>query len=115
MSAHVSAPLLHIAALACTHVHTHSHPLDLLTPSLSLSPSRSLSLSSLSPSEYRDSRKIPLNWEHRLMLGMAPDYDHLPVIHKVGWRRRNCVTAAAASACSSMHAGANLQQHACWR
>eukprot|EP00879_Flechtneria_rotunda_P007003 GHRR01007352.1.p1 GENE.GHRR01007352.1~~GHRR01007352.1.p1 ORF type:complete len:2075 (+),score=775.15 GHRR01007352.1:2-6226(+) len=33
--------------------------------------------------EYRDSRKIPLNWEHRLMLGMAPDYDHLPVIHKV--------------------------------
>eukprot|EP00878_Enallax_costatus_P008272 GHUV01008648.1.p1 GENE.GHUV01008648.1~~GHUV01008648.1.p1 ORF type:complete len:2405 (+),score=620.50 GHUV01008648.1:939-7217(+) len=33
--------------------------------------------------EYRDSRKIPLNWEHRLMLGMAPDYDHLHVIHKV--------------------------------
>jgi FKBP12-rapamycin complex-associated protein len=35
------------------------------------------------PREYRESRKIPLNWEHRLMLGMAPDYDHLPVIHKV--------------------------------
>jgi FKBP12-rapamycin complex-associated protein len=34
-------------------------------------------------SEYRESRKIPLNWEHRLMLGMAPDYDHLPVINKV--------------------------------
>ncbi|KAF6252503.1 kinase-like domain-containing protein [Scenedesmus sp. NREL 46B-D3] len=33
--------------------------------------------------EYRESRKIPLNWEHRLMLGMAPDYDHLPVINKV--------------------------------
>lgn len=33
--------------------------------------------------EYREARKIPLNWEHRLMLGMAPDYDHLTVIHKV--------------------------------
>ncbi|GAX78992.1 hypothetical protein CEUSTIGMA_g6432.t1 [Chlamydomonas eustigma] len=33
--------------------------------------------------EYRDSRKIPLNWEHRLMLGLAPDYDHLMVIQKV--------------------------------
>jgi FKBP12-rapamycin complex-associated protein len=33
--------------------------------------------------EYREARKIPLNWEHRLMLGMAPDYDHLPLINKV--------------------------------
>eukprot|EP00887_Chlorella_sp_A99_P006163 scaffold3.g6163.t1 len=33
--------------------------------------------------EYRDARKIPLNVEHRLMLGMAPDYDHLAVIQKV--------------------------------
>ena len=33
--------------------------------------------------EYRDTRKIPLNIEHRLMLGMAPDYDHLTVIQKV--------------------------------
>jgi FKBP12-rapamycin complex-associated protein len=33
--------------------------------------------------EYRDARKIPLNVEHRLMLGMAPDYDHLMVIQKV--------------------------------
>lgn len=33
--------------------------------------------------EYRDVRKIPLNVEHRLMLGMAPDYDHLTVIQKV--------------------------------
>ena len=33
--------------------------------------------------EYRDARKIPLNVEHRLMLGMAPDYDHLTVIQKV--------------------------------
>lgn len=33
--------------------------------------------------EYRDARKIPLNVEHRLMLGMAPDYDHLPLINKV--------------------------------
>lgn len=33
--------------------------------------------------EYRDARKIPLNLEHRLMLGMAPDYDHLTVIQKV--------------------------------
>jgi FKBP12-rapamycin complex-associated protein len=33
--------------------------------------------------EYREARKIPLNVEHRLMLGMAPDYDHLTVIQKV--------------------------------
>lgn len=33
--------------------------------------------------EYRDARKIPLNVEHRMMLGMAPDYDHLMVIQKV--------------------------------
>ena len=33
--------------------------------------------------EFRDTRKIPLNVEHRLMLGMAPDYDHLTVIQKV--------------------------------
>src|SRR5579875_529074 len=33
--------------------------------------------------EYREVRKIPLNVEHRLMLGMAPDYDHLTVIQKV--------------------------------
>lgn len=33
--------------------------------------------------EFRDARKIPLNIEHRMMLGMAPDYDHLTVIEKV--------------------------------
>ena len=33
--------------------------------------------------EFREARKIPLNMEHRLMLGMAPDYDHLTVIQKV--------------------------------
>ncbi|GIL87381.1 hypothetical protein Vretimale_1690 [Volvox reticuliferus] len=33
--------------------------------------------------EYREMRKVPLNWEHRLMLGMAPDFDHLTVIQKV--------------------------------
>ena len=33
--------------------------------------------------EYRDARKTPLNIEHRLMLGMSPDYDHLPLINKV--------------------------------
>lgn len=33
--------------------------------------------------EYRDARKIPLNVEHRLMLGMAADYDSLTVIQKV--------------------------------
>jgi phosphatidylinositol kinase/protein kinase (PI-3 family) len=31
----------------------------------------------------REARKQPLNLEHRLMLGMAPDYDHLTVIQKV--------------------------------
>ena len=33
--------------------------------------------------EYRDARKIPLNLEHRLMVAMAPDYEHLPLINKV--------------------------------
>lgn len=33
--------------------------------------------------EFRDARKIPLNMEHRMMLGMAPDYDHLMVMQKV--------------------------------
>eukprot|EP00002_Diphylleia_rotans_P004010 TRINITY_DN1288_c0_g1_i6.p1 TRINITY_DN1288_c0_g1~~TRINITY_DN1288_c0_g1_i6.p1 ORF type:complete len:2340 (-),score=509.17 TRINITY_DN1288_c0_g1_i6:204-7223(-) len=33
--------------------------------------------------DYRDSRKIVLNIEHRLMLQMAPDYDNLSLIQKV--------------------------------
>lgn len=33
--------------------------------------------------EYREARKIPLNVEHRLMMGMAPDHDHLTVLQKV--------------------------------
>lgn len=33
--------------------------------------------------EYREKRKIFLNVEQRLMLQMAPDYDHLTVIQKV--------------------------------
>ncbi len=27
--------------------------------------------------------QIPINWEHRVMLGLAPDYDGLMVIQKV--------------------------------
>eukprot|EP00163_Fabomonas_tropica_P020651 TRINITY_DN36542_c0_g1_i1.p1 TRINITY_DN36542_c0_g1~~TRINITY_DN36542_c0_g1_i1.p1 ORF type:complete len:924 (+),score=262.11 TRINITY_DN36542_c0_g1_i1:217-2772(+) len=33
--------------------------------------------------EYRESRKILLNIEHRLMLQMAPDYDNLTLMQKV--------------------------------
>ncbi|KAI8062483.1 armadillo-type protein [Gongronella butleri] len=33
--------------------------------------------------DYRDSKKILLNIEHRLMLQMAPDYDNLTVMQKV--------------------------------
>nr|MBE5727558.1 target of rapamycin [Cucujiformia]MBE5727568.1 target of rapamycin [Cucujiformia]MBE5727572.1 target of rapamycin [Cucujiformia]MBE5727573.1 target of rapamycin [Cucujiformia]MBE5727574.1 target of rapamycin [Cucujiformia] len=33
--------------------------------------------------DYRDKKKILLNIEHRIMLRMAPDYDHLTVIQKV--------------------------------
>lgn len=33
--------------------------------------------------DFRESRKILLNIEHRLMLQMAPDYDHLTLIQKV--------------------------------
>ncbi|KNC73580.1 hypothetical protein SARC_13862 [Sphaeroforma arctica JP610] len=32
--------------------------------------------------DYRESRKILLNLEHRIMLQMAPDYDHLTVPQK---------------------------------
>ncbi|RHY28067.1 hypothetical protein DYB32_006287 [Aphanomyces invadans] len=33
--------------------------------------------------EYRESRKIPLNIEYRLMVQMAPDYEKLPVAQKL--------------------------------
>lgn len=33
--------------------------------------------------DYREKKKILLNIEHRIMLRMAPDYDHLTVIQKV--------------------------------
>ena len=33
--------------------------------------------------EYRDTRKILLNVEHRLMVQMAPNYDALPVLNKL--------------------------------
>lgn len=33
--------------------------------------------------DYRENRKILLNIEHRLMLQMAPDYESLPLMHKV--------------------------------
>ena len=36
--------------------------------------------------EYRDTRKILLNVEHRLMLQMAPEYERLTVDKKVGSR-----------------------------
>lgn len=32
---------------------------------------------------YRDSRKILLNIEHRIMLQMAPDYDHMTLMQKI--------------------------------
>lgn len=33
--------------------------------------------------EYRDKKKILLNIEHRIMLRMAPDYEHLNLMQKV--------------------------------
>nr|NVI79415.1 target of rapamycin [Cucujiformia] len=33
--------------------------------------------------DYREKKKILLNIEHRIMLRMAPDYDHLTVMQKV--------------------------------
>jgi FKBP12-rapamycin complex-associated protein len=33
--------------------------------------------------EFRESRRIPLNVEYKLMQGMAPDYDKLTVLQKV--------------------------------
>ena len=33
--------------------------------------------------EYRDQRKVPLNVEHRLMLQMSQDFDHLSLVQKV--------------------------------
>jgi phosphatidylinositol kinase/protein kinase (PI-3 family) len=38
--------------------------------------------------EHRDAHKVPLNLEQRLMLAMAPDYDHLPLVNKVRRERR---------------------------
>ena len=38
--------------------------------------------------EHRDAHKVPLNLEHRLMLAMAPDYDHLPLVNKVREKSR---------------------------
>jgi hypothetical protein len=32
---------------------------------------------------YREKKKVLLNNEHRIMLRMAPDYDHLPLMNKV--------------------------------
>ncbi|XP_037955980.1 serine/threonine-protein kinase Tor [Teleopsis dalmanni] len=33
--------------------------------------------------DYRDKKKVPLNHEHRTMLSMSPDYDHLTLMQKV--------------------------------
>eukprot|EP01114_Cavostelium_apophysatum_P008932 TRINITY_DN21_c0_g2_i1.p1 TRINITY_DN21_c0_g2~~TRINITY_DN21_c0_g2_i1.p1 ORF type:complete len:2332 (-),score=773.36 TRINITY_DN21_c0_g2_i1:268-7263(-) len=33
--------------------------------------------------DYRDSRKIPINIEHKLMLQMAPDYENMTLMQKV--------------------------------
>jgi serine/threonine-protein kinase mTOR len=33
--------------------------------------------------DYREKKKILLNIEHRIMLRMAPDYDHLSLLQKV--------------------------------
>lgn len=32
---------------------------------------------------YRESRRVPLHLEQRLLLQLAPDYDRLPLLHKV--------------------------------
>lgn len=53
--------------------------------------------------EYRDARKIPLNVEHRLMLGMAPDYDHLTVIQKVEVFEHALDSTSGAHPCSLQH------------
>ncbi len=33
--------------------------------------------------DYRESRRVPLHLEQRLLLQMAPDYEKLPLQHKV--------------------------------
>lgn len=33
--------------------------------------------------DYRDKKKVPLNQEHRTMLSVSPDYDHLTLMQKV--------------------------------
>jgi FKBP12-rapamycin complex-associated protein len=33
--------------------------------------------------DHREKKKVMLNIEHRIMLKMAPDYDHLPLMNKV--------------------------------
>lgn len=33
--------------------------------------------------EYRETRRIPLNQEHKSMISLAPDYNRLPLMGKV--------------------------------
>lgn len=33
--------------------------------------------------DYREKKKIPLNTEHRIMLKLAPDYDHITLMQKI--------------------------------
>ena len=47
--------------------------------------------------DYRESRKVPLGIEHRLMLHMAPDYESLPLVNKV----RAAVVVGSSSSSSS--------------
>lgn len=61
--------------------------------------------------EYRDNRKIPLNIEHRLMLGMAPDYDHLTVIQKVEVFKNGIDGTSGGLHASSVPAEKAFQEH----
>jgi len=54
--------------------------------------------------EYRVPRNILLNIEHRLMLHMAPDYDHLPLMHKVEVFEHALASTSGADLSRVMHA-----------
>lgn len=64
--------------------------------------------------EYRDARKIPLNVEHRLMLGMAPDYENLTVIQKVEVFEHalESTSGKAPNPCSTLHLMRTLHANA---
>lgn len=64
-----------------THTHAHTHTCT-RNKNTTQTLENNLSLLQL-VRDYRESRRVPLHLEQRLILQMAPDYDRLPLLAKV--------------------------------